>query len=902
MRRTRRPAAPVPPHRRRRLLAVATATVLALVGVGAAAPAPVVGAPAAAPATGAPSPTGFGEPGIPVRPASERYVRQAYEAVLHRDADEGGLAYWGGRLDDGTTRATFARQLVLSGESLTDHLSEVYATAHHTPAAGELADDITAIRARRATVESILVDLLASQEYVFGQGGGYPAGFVVALYRDVLGRTVAEDDPQVQYWADRVAAAPDIETGTRTVARLLVVSFENLRPVVDDAYDRLLARRADAGGRDYWVGRIRRGESILDIDRNLLASGEAWGSGCSTLDAARCLLPFPNDRFTLPDASTATGRRVVLKSPWVPAPTGGPAFDPTQWNRQDGFSPGSAILVASNGIDPAQSGLPPITDIGSSLEAGAPIALVDMATGEKVPFWAELDANAPSDAERALIVRPARNLADGHTYAVGIGPVRDAAGTVIPAPAGFARCAGGAPQPDRRVQEECDATQPAIDQVAEAGIPVGDQYLAWSFTVASTRNLAERITEMRNDVLGGAAGLTATPFTVTGTSTNGGDGTTRVDGTFEVPLYLTGTGAPGSVLHLGDDDLPEARGTYTAPFTCTIPDSAATTPTRASLYGHGLLGTGGQANSSYVRSFSAAHGITLCGTDYIGLASEDLPNTAGILGDLSRFDELADRNQQGLLNQMVLGRLMTLPDGFTSDDAFQSDVGAPLIAPGSELGYYGNSQGGIMGGALVAVDPDISRGVLGVPGMNYSTLLQRSVDFDPFFDVFSAGYPSALDRTVMLSMIQMLWDRGEANGYANHVTADPLPGTGPTEVLLHVAFGDHQVAQVTADNMARTYGAATNDPPLAPGRSSDVTPLWGIDRIGAFPYAGSAIVYWDSGTPESPLENVPNRAGEDPHGDPRSDPDAQVQMSDFLQPGGVVTDQCGGSWCEADPS
>ena len=35
-----------------------------------------------------------------------------------------------------------------------------------------------------------------------------------------------------------------------------------------------------------------------------------------------------------------------------------------------------------------------------------------------------------------------------------------------------------------------------------------------------------------------------------------------------------------------------------------------------------------------------------------------------------------------------------------------------------------------MGGALTALAPDFDRAVLGVPGMNYSTLLRRSVDFD----------------------------------------------------------------------------------------------------------------------------------------------------------------------------
>lgn len=882
-----------PSGRRHRAVAVATVLVVAFTLIAGAAPTPAATADPLA--TGAAPTPGFGAPGIPVRPASERYVREAYGSILGRSADEPGLAYWGGRLDGGTPRGVFARQMVLSRESLTQHLQRTYATAHHSPAAGELDANIAAIRERRTTVESLLISLVSAPDYINGQGGGHPTGWVVALYRDVLGRTITEDSPAADYWSSRVAGGGDLTS--REVARLIVLSLERLRPGVTDAYDRVLARVSDTSGRDYWANRIRRGESIVDVDRFLLASGEAWGMGCPLIDGGSCMLPFPNDVLTMPDASTATGKRVVLKSPWVPAPVGGPAFDPTEWNRQDGFSPGSAIIVPSNGIDPGQSGLPPLTDIEASLAPDSPIVLVDVATDEQMPVWAELDANAPSDDERVLFIRPARNLLDGHTYAVGIGQVRNASGAVLPAPSGFAACQRPTPHPSRRVRVQCEASQAAA---TEAGLALADTYLAWSFTVASTRNLAERAVHMRDEVLGGTAGLTAAPFTVT-SATPRDDGTTRVDGTFEVPSYLTGDGAPGSRLNLGPDDLPEPNGTITAPFTCTVPDSARTTPARPSLYGHGLLGTGSQANSGYTREFAVAHNLVLCGTDYLGMADEDLANTVGILSDLSRFSELVDRNQQGILDTLVLGRLMTRPDGFARAAAFQGDGGGSVIADtGGEVFYYGNSQGGINGGAVVALGTDIRRGVLGVPGMNYSTLLQRSVDFDPFFGLLANGYPSATDRTIMLSMTQMLWDRGEANGYANHMTSDPLPGSPTSEVLLHVAFGDHQVAQITADVMARTYGAATNDPPLAPGRVPDVTPLWGIDRIPAFPYDGSALIYWDSGTPAPPIENRPNRAGEDPHGDPRYDPEAQLQMSDFLMPGGTVTDVCGGAPCTAD--
>ena len=73
----------------------------------------------------------------------------------------------------------------------------------------------------------------------------------------------------------------------------------------------------------------------------------------------------------------------------------------------------------------------------------------------------------------------------------------------------------------------------------------------------------------------------------------------------------------------------------------------------------------------------------------------------------------------------------------------------------------------------------------------------------------------------------MLWDRGEANGYAQHMTTDPLPNTPPHKVLLHVAFGDHQVATLTAEVEARTIGAVTHAGPLDPGRDPDVDPLFG---------------------------------------------------------------------------
>jgi hypothetical protein len=220
----------------------------------------------------------------------------------------------------------------------------------------------------------------------------------------------------------------------------------------------------------------------------------------------------------------------------------------------------------------------------------------------------------------------------------------------------------------------------------------------------------------------------------------------------------------------------------------------------------------------------------------------------------------------------------------------------------THLFFDGNSLGGIMGGMLTAVSPDIERAALGVPGMNFGLLLPRSVDFAQYEAVFEAGYPSDLDRTLILALIQMLWDRGEAGGYIQHLTKDPYPGTNAKPVLLHVALGDFQVSPLAAEVEARTIGARVHAPIAANGRLKEVTPMWDIEPIDSYPFDGSALVLWDSGSYDIPLADLPPRAGHDPHGDPRNDQEARQQKSDFLQVGGAVVDVCAGQPCTAPPA
>ena len=62
-----------------------------------------------------------------------------------------------------------------------------------------------------------------------------------------------------------------------------------------------------------------------------------------------------------------------------------------------------------------------------------------------------------------------------------------------------------------------------------------------------------------------------------------------------------------------------------------------------------------------------------------------------------------------------------------------------MLDPSKGLYWQGISQGAIMGGALTALEPDLTQSVLNVTGMNYSTLLRRSSDSGQYLEIPAIG-------------------------------------------------------------------------------------------------------------------------------------------------------------------
>ena len=716
----------------------------------------------------------------------------------------------------------------------------------------------------------------------------------------------------------------------------------------------------DGGGGDGGTG----GGNPVDPDAD---SGSPKQS-CDPFDSSHCLYPWPNDLFT-EEAATETGRQVALDPTSMPRSRQNVPILPEPFNRSDGFSPGNLIVTKVPGLDTpaafAQTDPVDIQHLSEYDDPGQPVVVVNADTGERHPVWAELDANPSSAADVTLIVRPATNFEEGGHYIVALRGLRDASGDPIEAQQPFRVYRDNLSSSDPNVAERRPHMEWIFRELGAAGIERQSLYLAWDFTVASEENLTERALHIRDDAFAELGdedlsdltvepGSTAPPFTVdtvTDFPECGNDGcqdgedneiAREVRGTFTIPCYLDEPGCPtGSRFALlPGSNIPQRvpGNTMEADFVCIVPRSAVDgpnpDPARPSLYGHGLLGNDDEVASSPQRAMVSEHNFVYCATDWAGFAFQDVPNILATLQDLNNFPAFVDRTQQGFLNFLYLGRLMIHPDGFSSDPAFQAGTPAESVLDTERLFYDGNSQGGILGGALAALAPDYDHAALGVPGMNYSTLLRRSSDFRPYAEgeftsevcdalpeplktVCNAApadtplglydnYPDELERPLILSLMQMQWDRAEANGYAHHMTDDPLADTPAHDVLMHVAFGDHQVSMWTAEVEARTIGASVHTPAFdSPDRHTDVDELFGIPPIdydANDDFFGSALVYWDSGpgvVPPPPITNTPPEAGQDPHSHPRNTVAARLQKSNFLQVDGWVEDVCGGP-CHTD--
>jgi hypothetical protein len=546
------------------------------------------------------------------------------------------------------------------------------------------------------------------------------------------------------------------------------------------------------------------------------------------------------------------------------------------------------VMAWRGGVSP--DGLPPSDDLDLSVTPDSPTVILDMTTGSPVPHFAEVDAQAADQPDsQALYLRPAARLAGGHRYAVGISRrVRARDGGELAVPPGFAALR------DHRNTDHAllEAMRPRFADVLTAletaGYPADQLVVAWDFTAASDDFIHRDMITARDRAIAALAGHPIHFTIATDEALGNGKISRKITGTLDAPLFLTQDGAPrpGTKIARDASGLPALQGFYQIPFTAIVPACAtAVTPVPMVLYGHGLMGTSSETAGSVQQTTAAELCAVFVGTDMRGMSTPDLGAIARALSDVSHADEVMEVIEQGMVNHITLVQAMRTT--FASQ-LFLDASGKSVVDP-TQVSYYGLSQGGVMGPTIMAYEPTMTRGALGVAGGNYSLLLERSADWATYRSLMSAAYPDPLDITLAINLFQMRWDKVEGAGVANSVLQGAPTGVPAKQLLIQIALGDEQVPNLGSYWLARSMAI----PVLGP---SPTTP-WGLS-LATGPLAGSALVIEDGGAPPAPTTNTP-AADLDMHALTRDQAASRRQIKEFFSAGDIANECAGACVCPA---
>jgi hypothetical protein len=568
------------------------------------------------------------------------------------------------------------------------------------------------------------------------------------------------------------------------------------------------------------------------------------------------------------------------------------------------------------------------THAGRSLLPHSPTVLIHAGTGQRILHFVELDARAEGNPERqALIIRPAVNLTPGERYIVAVRGLVDLDGQPIqPEPPFRAlrdrQATDIAAIENRRQYFETHVFAPLVN--APMSVPRQDLQLAFDYRVQSDAGLTSQVIAMLQQTyawLEDQIGVqhhqtfTVNPFGTGKTDSNendcNGPGTTTwriLRGTYQVPLFLTEDPAHISslgVLNVDANGVPIQNGVTRAPFTLSIPCAAKRRGAPAPhtiLLGHGLFGSG----DDVVTAFDDVGLDYVAGaTDWRGLSRPDsLWVALAVVGvgtsQLNNFPAFVDRLKQGLLNTLLLARMMKRGD-FNLDPAFQVAPGVGAVPVGTDAFYFGSSLGGIMGTLVAALTPDIERFNIDVPAMNFSLLTQRSTQFTAFESLFqSIGLTDPMETLVLLSLQHELWVRAEPAGYIHLLT--PQVAQNAKKMLMTVVWLDKQVSNQASEILARALGIGNHE-------GSVLQDIVGIPEVSG--PQDSAMVIYDTGAfdlffaPHEPfipeLANTIAHPRCDPHGERLTIPVSVMQAIDFLQPDGRIINFCNGVCDAAEP-
>jgi hypothetical protein len=527
---------------------------------------------------------------------------------------------------------------------------------------------------------------------------------------------------------------------------------------------------------------------------------------CHPLSLNQCVLPFPSNYYLEADATSVTGRRVHLPQDAVPNQN-----DPHRINIHDGFSPSSSLLAEFHGIIDGRF-FNGFEDLNAALAADSKILVIDADLnspylGKRYPMHIELITAGFSGNSSVVMLHPAERLEPDTRYVVALRNLQGRGGGRVGTTAAFEALRDNLPT-DPRVEALRSEYEDIFQFLGGQGVLRDELDLAWAFHTASTESLTGMLTYAVETALDNFDPDTAT-WRVTNVNNNANGGL-LYSCKLTVPSFLTGL----KVFDLDSRHLPVLQGTAEADFVVYVPATAlqaANKPVPVALYGHSIFSSAYEVQNVHMENLGYA-GVAV---NLKGITAGDVLDLSLVVlpAPISYFHLMTDQLIQSIANAILVDKLLP-----RVAERLERDRGGPILDP-DKVVFIGESFGGIIGGSLMGVAPDIEAGALLVPGGGWSHTLPKSEIYRrdmiggiSIESIVNGLFPDPLERAVIFTLLQPIFDPVDSVTFARHWSREPLGNLAPRHVLIQIGLQDDTVPPFSAEMLARPAGLPLVEP------------------------------------------------------------------------------------------
>jgi hypothetical protein len=200
---------------------------------------------------------------------NQRFVAAAFQDLLNRTADAGGLAFWSGQLDQGVSRTAVLQGIEASTEYRTVVINSYFQRFLHRNADQAGLTFFLNLLANGGPDEQVAAMVLGSAEYFQMRGGNSNSGFLTAMFNDLFNHP-----PDANAQSNFTQALASGAATRAQVAAIVLGSTEYQHSLIQSDFLLLLHRSADGTGLAFFTHSLAGGAHDEDVLNSIFTSPE----------------------------------------------------------------------------------------------------------------------------------------------------------------------------------------------------------------------------------------------------------------------------------------------------------------------------------------------------------------------------------------------------------------------------------------------------------------------------------------------------------------------------------------------------------------------------------------------------------------------------------------------------